>query len=299
MLGTLAFDGYSGWPMPVPDGMLSTLSLGGLYGVQALLVSAIVAVSLALEWRQYGNIELPTCDPPKTVGLMLLALLATAVLTLASMPWGISAVFALWGSAILGAWGVDVTSWKFWSISADPNSIRLLTHNNSVLLMAFMLGTLVTSACTGQLTSQVGKGFHVFPKAETRWVVARRQFVGITCGIVMGLSARMAGGCNIGGYYGAVASGSWHGWVWFVAGLAGTALSSPIRPLIGLPLEGKRDTVRAVSPSVSVKLLVFIGTFIVLGTVSVLLLRYSLPVASAAVHCSLNSADGPIAVRPE
>jgi hypothetical protein len=55
----------------------------------------------------------------------------------------------------------------------------------------------------------------------------------------------------------------------------------------------------ACSPSVSVKLLVFIGTFIVLGTVSVLLLRYSLPVASDAVHCSLNGADGPIAVRPE
>ena len=43
---------------------------------------------------------------------------------------------------------------------------------------------------------QVGKGFHVFPKAEKRWAVARRQLVGITCGIVMGLSARMAGGCN-------------------------------------------------------------------------------------------------------
>ena len=44
-------------------------------------------ISIALEWRQYGSIELPTCDPPKAIGLVLLALLATAVLTLASTPW--------------------------------------------------------------------------------------------------------------------------------------------------------------------------------------------------------------------
>ena len=54
---------------------------------QALLLSTVVLISIALEWRQYGNIELPTCDPPKTIGLVLLALLATAVLTLASTPW--------------------------------------------------------------------------------------------------------------------------------------------------------------------------------------------------------------------
>jgi hypothetical protein len=61
---------------------------------------------------------------------------------------GISAVFALWGSAILGALGIDVTRWKFWNTSVDPNSIRLLTHNNSVRTHALVM-CVGTRKCEG------------------------------------------------------------------------------------------------------------------------------------------------------
>ena len=35
-------------------------------------------------------------------------------------------------------------------------------------------------------------------------------------GLLMGIGARLAFGCNIGAFLGGISSGSLHGWVWFV-----------------------------------------------------------------------------------
>jgi hypothetical protein len=45
----------------------------------------------------------------------------------------------------------------------------------------------------------------------------------------MGYGARIAYGCNIGGYLGGMISGSLHGLVWMLAALAGSALALKIR----------------------------------------------------------------------
>ena len=41
-------------------------------------------------------------------------------------------------------------------------------------------------------------------------------------GLLMGIGARLAFGCNIGGLVGGISSGSLHGFVWFAAALPGT-----------------------------------------------------------------------------
>jgi hypothetical protein len=50
----------------------------------------------------------------------------------------------------------------------------------------------------------------------------------------MGYGARLAFGCNIGAFFSGIASGSLHGWVWFVFGLIGSVLGVALRPRFGM-----------------------------------------------------------------
>ena len=60
-------------------------------------------------------------------------------------------------------------------------------------------------------------------------------------GLLMGYGARLAFGCNIGAYFGGIASFSLHGWVWMIVALAASYLALYIRPLFGLSNPKKGD----------------------------------------------------------
>ncbi len=48
-----------------------------------------------------------------------------------------------------------------------------------------------------------------------------RQLVGAALGgVLMGIGARLGFGCNIGAFLAGIASGSLHGWIWFVMAMA-------------------------------------------------------------------------------
>jgi uncharacterized protein len=53
----------------------------------------------------------------------------------------------------------------------------------------------------------------------------------------MGWGARLGFGCNIGAFVGGVASGSLHGWLWFLAALPDCLVGIRLRPLFGLSRE--------------------------------------------------------------
>ena len=53
-------------------------------------------------------------------------------------------------------------------------------------------------------------------------------------GLLMGYGARLAFGCNIGAFFGGVVSASLHGWLWFVAAMAGCTIGVRLRPAFGL-----------------------------------------------------------------
>jgi hypothetical protein len=55
-----------------------------------------------------------------------------------------------------------------------------------------------------------------------------------------GLRAQIGFGCNIGAYFSGVVSMSLHGWLWFAAGLAGSALGTHMRPWFRLSVERTR-----------------------------------------------------------
>jgi uncharacterized membrane protein YedE/YeeE len=52
-------------------------------------------------------------------------------------------------------------------------------------------------------------------------------------GLLMGVGARLAFGCNIGAFLAGIASGSAHGWLWFFMAMLGSLVGLKIRPLFG------------------------------------------------------------------
>ncbi len=68
------------------------------------------------------------------------------------------------------------------------------------------------------------------------WRVPTRSLAAAAIGgLLLGYGARISYGCNIGAFVSGAASTSLHGWLWFVAALAGTWIGLRFRPWFGLP----------------------------------------------------------------
>jgi uncharacterized membrane protein YedE/YeeE len=75
------------------------------------------------------------------------------------------------------------------------------------------------------------------PFARGSWPPAKSLLAAVIGGLLMGWGARLGFGCNIGAFVGGVASGSLHGWIWFLAALPGCLIGIRLRPLFGLSRE--------------------------------------------------------------
>jgi len=169
---------------------------------------------------------------PLWVGALLLAGLNALTLWVSGSAWGITFAFSLWGSKILDALGVDVLSWGFWQ---DPGNLAkyeagVLAETTSVMDFGIIVGALIASAAAG--------AFVVHRRIPGRLAVGA-----VVGGIMMGYGARIAFGCNIGAYFGGIASFSLHGWLWGLMALGGTAVGLWLRPLFGLGNPKPTDAV--------------------------------------------------------
>ena len=231
-----------------PDFVWKTVSLAdtgfgytGALVMQAILIGAIVLATLAVERRLNPP---PRVGPPSAVGLarlvrgtwplwvgaLVLAGLNAATLAISGKPWGITSAFALWGSKLLAATGVDVGAWYYWSgPHAGGLSVPILADRTSVMDIGIIFGAMAASA--------LGGTFALARRMPWRLVAAR--MIG---GILMGYGARIAFGCNIGAYFGGIASFSLHGWLWGVVGLVGTIIGIRLRPLFGMGVPKLTDS---------------------------------------------------------
>ncbi|GAA1926505.1 YeeE/YedE family protein [Nocardioides lentus] len=169
---------------------------------------------------------------PLWVGAFLLAALNALTLWVSGGAWGITFAFSLWGSKLLDAVGVDVLAWPFWQ---DPGNLAkfeagVLAEKTSVMDLGIILGALVASSLAG--------AFVVHRRIPGRLAVG--ALVG---GVMMGYGARIAYGCNIGAYFGGIASFSLHGWLWGLMALGGTVVGLSLRPLLGLRNPRPTDAV--------------------------------------------------------
>ncbi len=155
------------------------------------------------------------------LGALLLALLYLAHLVVAGQPWGIVYGMGVWGAKAVSALGWDLSGDAFWGVA--PHAQRLvepiLADVTSVTNLGLIYGAIAASRWNGAPKFSLPSG--------------RRLAAAAIAGLVMGYSARMAFGCNVGAYLGGIASASLHGWVWFALAFAGSIVGVRIRRRVG------------------------------------------------------------------
>lgn len=223
---------WEGWPALPPVSLPETLGLWPAILLALLVFAAVWHLSARLERRRHGRVEPILGEPgalltgpwPLAWGALALALLNLATLALAGHPWAITAAFPLWGSV-----AVDRLGWDdpvFWTYWEDPTRTEallrpLLSNRITVMNLGLVAGALLAAGLAGRFAPdwRIGAG----PAAASA--------VG---GLLLGVGAVLAFGCNISAYFSGIASGSLHGWAWILPALLGNWVGLRLRPLFRL-----------------------------------------------------------------
>lgn len=231
LIGTAHFSWWTSLPAFQPTSLVDTFGAGGGIAISLLAFAAIAAVTIAMEKRRHGQLEqTPRIDTgnshwlqgpwPLLFGAVALALLNFLTLALAGRPWGITSAFALWGAKGFEALGGNVGGWSYWQNPGNAAALKASVWSDvtTVMNIGIILGAMLAASLAGKFAPR----FHI----PLRSVIAA-----IIGGLLLGYGARLAFGCNIGAYFGGIASGSLHGWLWLVAAFAGNMLGVKLRPL--------------------------------------------------------------------
>lgn len=142
-------------------------------------------------------------------GSFALAALNAITLVLAGRPWGETAGFALWGSKIAIVLGFNAADWPYWRGNPAPLTASVFSDITSVMDFGIILGAALAASLSGRFELK-------FQHLPSDWIAASLG------GLLMGYGARLSGGCNIGAYFSALASGSLSAWVWIATALIGS-----------------------------------------------------------------------------
>lgn len=218
-------------PALPPVTLLGTFGLAGAMALSLALFAAIWGATRVLERRRHGMAVSIRAGHGSwlrgpwalVAGALGLAGVQLATLLLAGRPWGITGAFTLWGSKLAAFAGIDVAAWPYWQRPDLAAALRasVLADVTSVMNFGIVLGALVAAGCAGRF-------------APTLRIPLPHVLASIVGGLMLGYGARLAYGCNIGAYFSGVASSSLHGWLWFAAAFAGSALGTRLRPLFRL-----------------------------------------------------------------
>lgn len=205
------------WSLPA----LPAATLQGLVGFGPAIVLQLAV--LGGVWLVAGRGSRQPTPRLLLAGGLALAVLNAATLLLAGKPWGETSAFALWGSKLVTAAGLDAHGWAYWlrpgfGAQLDrPVSLDI----TSMMDAAILLGAALAAAAAGAFNPRWGGGVRPWAGA-------------LLGGVAMGFGARLSNGCNIGAYFSAIAAGNLSGWAWVVLAIAGSWVGIRLRPLFGL-----------------------------------------------------------------
>ena len=157
---------------------------------------------------------------PLFLGALLLAILNFLMLNVAGHPWSITFAFGLWGAKIADFIGINVANWDFWNFQYPRGALRnsIFADHTSISNFGIILGALIASSLAGSFNNKI----EIKPKII---------LAAIFGGFFMGFGARLAFGCNIGALFSGIASGSLHGWLWFLFAFVGSYFGVRLRRL--------------------------------------------------------------------
>jgi len=220
--GTLAaftFDIWRNWPTFEPVAYQSIFNWPLAILLQILILSAIYLLFHRTENRQHQTVEAlfkPGSIHPWLLAATGLALLNALLFLVAGAPWSIASIFPYWGVRIIDVFSLPV-DWSFWDYSIENDShlsSEILSNQVSLTTMGVIIGALAVSIYK--------------PRAKVP-LKFNNTLASIIGGLIMGFGAVMASGCNIGAFFSGIASGSLHGWLWFIFALFGNLVGLKLR----------------------------------------------------------------------
>ena len=207
------------------DPVLASNYLGPWGGLAATWLSLGLAAlaGVAIAKRRGATV---TPSPRIVFGAILIGLLSIAVFAAGHHPWSVTFGFTVWGAKLAALGGADFSAAEFWQWPGPKRALAesILSDTSSLTDLGMILGAMAAAAASK-------------PFARTGWPPARSLLAAAIGGLLMGWGARIGFGCNIGAFFGGVASGSLHGWIWFAAALGGCLIGIRLRPLFGLSRE--------------------------------------------------------------
>ena len=212
-----------------PVNLTAYLSVPGALVLQAALLGGLAFFSLRHEISrgfaapaatQRGFLRGPW---PFVWAAIALAVLDVATLLIAGHPWTITYGFALWGAKGAQALGFDMSGFAFWQWAKGRTALEnsVFADVTSVMNIGLILGAMLAAGLAGSFAKPLNLTLRFFAAAA----------IG---GLLMGYGARLGFGCNIGAFLGGIASGSLHGWIWFVFAFAGTLVGIRLRPFFDM-----------------------------------------------------------------
>ncbi len=144
-------------------------------------------------------------------GAVLLSVVATALVIVTGKAWGVTGVLHIWGGKFLELFGVNADSWSMFNGSLGKynfwNSVPSITN------VGIVLGALLSTLLAASFKIKKIKSY-------------KQVCAAILGGLLMGVGARMAMGCNIGALFSGLPAFSLHGWVFFLFIFIGAMVGS-------------------------------------------------------------------------
>lgn len=199
----------------LPAAMASTphiaISLPETLGVIPSVGLTVIGLG-GLAWWATRHQDNARWNRPLLIAALCVAGLASLHVLVAGQPWGVVYGLGLWAAKIAQGFGWDPSAAGFWvhPINAQALSSSVLTDTTSLTDFGLILGA--------ALAAWKGAGQTPLRPSVHWW------FYGaiVLAGLALGLSSRLAFGCNVGALFSGIASGSVHGWVWLVAAFVGS-----------------------------------------------------------------------------
>jgi uncharacterized protein len=207
------------------DPVLASDYLGAWGGLAATLASIALAAALIIAVaRRRGANFVPSRN--YVIGGGVIGLLCIAVFVAGGHPWSVTFGFTVWGAKIATVLGFDLSHSAFWQWPGPKHALAesVLSDTSSLTDFGMLFGAMAAAAATK-------------PFAAAPWPPLKSLLAAAVGGLLMGWGARLGFGCNIGAFVGGIASGSLHGWIWFLAALPGCLIGIRLRPAFGLSRE--------------------------------------------------------------
>ena len=217
LLGSFLVPSAIGW------GSWGQVAIGGNLGdTGRWLVNLALLFGVSLALFIFARRRGERLDKRIFIASLVIALLCWLVFLLSGHPWGVTFGYTLWGAKLAEMVGVPVSSFAFWQWAGPEQALRhsVLANTSSVMNIGMLVGAAILACLDNAHRHQS------FPP--------KKQIIAaIIGGLIMGIGARLSYGCNIGAFLAGTASGSLHGWLWFVMAFAGSAVGISLRPKFG------------------------------------------------------------------